>query len=120
MWETSYQPLYVPYCVHHLILCKIPACCTLQTLPFLPLMQCAYPLALSVSFNFNDPVYIGALFAFLMLSQRVTGPLMQMAQLVNQYDEARIAVAVVCNCCQSTGGRRPFRAWRARAAARRC
>ena len=28
-----------------------------------------------------------------MLSQRVAGPLMQMAQLVNQYDEARSAVA---------------------------
>ena len=40
----------------------------------------------------NDPVYIGALFAFLMLTQRVSGPLMQMAQLVNQYDEARSAV----------------------------
>jgi len=45
----------------------------------------------------NDPVYIGALFAFLMLSQRVSGPLLQMARLINQYDEARIAVAVVGN-----------------------
>jgi subfamily B ATP-binding cassette protein HlyB/CyaB len=45
----------------------------------------------------KDPVYIGALFAFLMLSQRVASPLMQMAQLVNQYDEARIAVEVVKN-----------------------
>ena len=45
----------------------------------------------------NDPVYIGALFAFLMLSQRVSGPLMQMAQLINQYDEARSAVAMVAN-----------------------
>ena len=43
----------------------------------------------------NDPVYVGALFAFLMLSQRVSGPLLQMAKLINQYDEARIAVAVV-------------------------
>ena len=62
-------------------------------------------LAVSGSFAFgvyfalttNDPVYVGALFAFLMLSQRVAGPLMQMAQLVNQYDEARIAVAIVGN-----------------------
>ena len=45
----------------------------------------------------NDPVFIGALFAFLMLSQRVSGPLMQMAQLINQYDEARSAVATVGN-----------------------
>ena len=48
-------------------------------------------LALSTS----DPVYIGALFAFLLLSQRLTAPLLQMAKLINQYDEARIAVAVV-------------------------
>jgi ATP-binding cassette subfamily B protein len=40
-------------------------------------------------------MYVGALFAFLLLSQRVAGPLMQMAQLVNQYDEARTAVAIV-------------------------
>ena len=45
----------------------------------------------------NDPVYVGALFAFLLLSQRVSGPLMQMAQLINQYDEARTAVAMVGN-----------------------
>ena len=38
---------------------------------------------------------VGALFAFLMLSQRVSGPLLQMARLINQYDEARPAVAVV-------------------------
>src|SRR5262249_20907953 len=48
-------------------------------------------LALSTS----DPVYIGALFAFLLLSQRLAAPLLQMAKLINQYDEARIAVAVV-------------------------
>jgi ATP-binding cassette subfamily B protein len=43
----------------------------------------------------NDPVFVGALFAFVLLSQRVAGPLMQMAQLVNQLDEARGALAVV-------------------------
>jgi ATP-binding cassette subfamily B protein len=43
----------------------------------------------------NDPVYVGSLFAFLMLSQRVSSPLLQAAKLINQYDEARIAVAVV-------------------------
>jgi ATP-binding cassette subfamily B protein len=45
----------------------------------------------------NDPVYVGALFAFLMLSQRVSGPLLQAARLIHQYDEARIAVAVVAH-----------------------
>ena len=43
----------------------------------------------------NDPVYIGALFAFLLLSQRVSAPLLQMARLVNQYDDAQIALGVV-------------------------
>ena len=34
---------------------------------------------------------------FLMLAQRVSGPLMQMAQLINQFDEARSAVTTVRN-----------------------
>ncbi len=57
----------------------------------------SYALGVYFAITSNDPVFIGALFAFLMLSQRVAAPLMQMAQLVNQYDEARIAVAVVSN-----------------------
>ena len=55
----------------------------------------SYAVGVYLALATNDPVYIGALFAFLMLSQRVSGPLLQMARLVNQYDEARIAVAVV-------------------------
>ena len=43
----------------------------------------------------KDPVYVGALFAFLMLSQRVAAPLVQAAQLVTQFDEARAAVSIV-------------------------
>ena len=43
----------------------------------------------------QDPVSIGSLFAFLMLSQRVAAPLIQLSQLVQQYDEARIAVGTV-------------------------
>ncbi|GIQ73812.1 peptidase domain-containing ABC transporter [Bradyrhizobium sp. RD5-C2] len=54
-----------------------------------------YALGVYLAITSDDPMYIGALFAFLMLSQRVAGPLMQMAQLVNQYDEARTAVAIV-------------------------
>ncbi len=57
----------------------------------------SYALGVYLALESNDPVYIGALFAFLMLSQRVSGPLMQMAQLINQYDEARSAVATVGN-----------------------
>ncbi len=43
----------------------------------------------------NSGVMIGSLFAFLMLSQRVAGPLMQMAGLITNADEARAAVATV-------------------------
>src|ERR1700733_6576868 len=55
----------------------------------------SYAVGVYLALSTNDPVYIGSLFAFLMLSQRVSGPLLQMARLINQYDEARIAVAVV-------------------------
>jgi ATP-binding cassette, subfamily B, bacterial HlyB/CyaB len=55
----------------------------------------AYALGVYFAITTRDPVYIGALFAFLMLTQRVSGPLLQMAQLINQYDEARSAVTVV-------------------------
>jgi ATP-binding cassette subfamily B protein len=54
-----------------------------------------YALGVYLALTTNDPVFVGALFAFLMLSQRVAGPLMQMAQLVNQYDEAQSAVRMV-------------------------
>ena len=57
----------------------------------------SYAIGVFLALSTKDPVYIGALFAFLMLSQRVSGPLLQMARLINQYDEARIAVAVVGN-----------------------
>ena len=45
----------------------------------------------------NDPVYVGALFAFLMLTQRVAAPLIQASQLISQFDEARAAVGLVAN-----------------------
>ncbi len=55
----------------------------------------SFAVGVYLAITANDPVYVGALFAFLLLSQRVSGPLLQMAKLVNQYDEARLAVAVV-------------------------
>jgi ATP-binding cassette subfamily B protein len=57
----------------------------------------SYAVGVFLALNNNDPVFIGALFAFLMLAQRVSGPLMQMAQLINQFDEARSAVTTVRN-----------------------
>jgi len=62
----------------------------------------SYALGVYFAIATNDPVFVGALFAFLMLSQRVAAPLMQMAQLVNQYDEARIAVGIVGNLVNQT------------------
>jgi subfamily B ATP-binding cassette protein HlyB/CyaB len=55
----------------------------------------SFAVGVYLALSTNDPVYIGALFAFLLLSQRLAAPLLQMAKLINQYDEARIAVAVV-------------------------
>ena len=55
----------------------------------------SYGVGVYLALTTKDPVYISALFAFLMLSQRVAGPLMQMAQLITQGDEARAAVEVV-------------------------
>jgi ATP-binding cassette, subfamily B, bacterial HlyB/CyaB len=57
----------------------------------------SYSVGVYLAISTNDPVYIGSLFAFLMLSQRVSAPLLQMARLINQYDEARIAVAIVAD-----------------------
>ena len=73
----------------------------------------SYAVGVYLALSTNDPVYIGSLFAFLMLSQRVSGPLLQMARLINQYDEARIAVACGRQSRQPAGGRRPF--WQRRA-----
>jgi ATP-binding cassette subfamily B protein len=55
----------------------------------------AFAYGVYMAVTTNDPVFIGSLFIFIMLSQRVAAPLMQMAQLVNQLDEARGAVAIV-------------------------
>jgi subfamily B ATP-binding cassette protein HlyB/CyaB len=57
----------------------------------------SYAVGVFLALDSSDPVFVGALFAFLMLSQRVSGPLMQMSQLINQYNEARSAVAIVGN-----------------------
>ena len=56
-----------------------------------------FALGVYLAMSTKDPVYVGSLFAFLMLSQRVAAPLMQAAQLVQQYDEARIAIGMVAS-----------------------
>ena len=43
----------------------------------------------------KDPMYIGAIIAFMMLTNRVVGPLIQASQSIVQIDEARSAVQLV-------------------------
>jgi ATP-binding cassette subfamily B protein len=45
----------------------------------------------------NDLVYAGALFAFLMLTQRVVHPLIQIAQSIDQWDDMRLAIQVIAS-----------------------
>ena len=52
-------------------------------------------LAAYIAVTSDDPVMIGALIAFGMLSQRVAQPLIQLAHLVQQFDEASRAVQTV-------------------------
>ena len=54
----------------------------------------------------DNPVSVGDLFAFIILVGRVQGPLLQMAQLVTQYDEARVAVGIVAQTESSAAGGR--------------
>jgi ATP-binding cassette, subfamily B, bacterial HlyB/CyaB len=50
-------------------------------------------IAVYLSITTKDPVYVGALFGFMMMSQRVSKPILQAAQSVVQIDEARRAIA---------------------------
>ena len=51
-----------------------------------------FALAVYLAITTNDQFYIGALVAFMMLTQRVAAPLVQLSQLMQQYDEAQLAV----------------------------
>jgi ATP-binding cassette, subfamily B, bacterial HlyB/CyaB len=54
-------------------------------------------LALAVYFaiSTNDQFYVGAIVAFMMLTQRVASPLIQLSHLLQQYDEVQIAVKTI-------------------------
>jgi ATP-binding cassette subfamily B protein len=52
-------------------------------------------LGVYLALSTNEQVYMGALLAFLLLSQRVTGPLTNMGRLIHEFEEARIAVNIV-------------------------
>jgi subfamily B ATP-binding cassette protein HlyB/CyaB len=52
-------------------------------------------VAVYLAISTQEAVYVGALVAFMMLTQRVAAPLMQLSHLLQQYDEARIAVSIL-------------------------
>src|SRR5215472_11455133 len=54
-----------------------------------------FALAVYFAVTSNDQFYIGALVAFMMLTQRVAAPLVQLSQLLQQYDEAQFAVKAI-------------------------
>jgi ATP-binding cassette subfamily B protein len=55
-----------------------------------------YAVGVLIALNSTDSgATVSTLFMFLMLSQRVAGPLMQLANLITNADEARAAVAIV-------------------------
>jgi subfamily B ATP-binding cassette protein HlyB/CyaB len=54
-----------------------------------------FALAVYLAIATNDQLYIGALIAFMMLTQRMAAPLIQLSHLLEQYDEAQIAVKTI-------------------------
>ena len=54
-----------------------------------------FALAVYLAISSNDQYYVGALVAFMMLTQRAAAPLVQLSQLLQQYDEAQFAVKAV-------------------------
>src|SRR5215213_4912990 len=50
-------------------------------------------IAVYLALTTKDPVYVGSIFAFLLMSQRVAKPILQAAQSIVQIDEARRAIA---------------------------
>ncbi len=52
-------------------------------------------LSLGISLVFSGDLSIGALVAFNMLSQRVTGPLVQIVALINQYQQTALSVQML-------------------------
>jgi ATP-binding cassette, subfamily B, bacterial HlyB/CyaB len=54
-----------------------------------------FALAVYFAVTTNDQFYVGALVAFMMLTQRVAAPLVQLSHLLQQYDEMQFAVKAV-------------------------
>ena len=56
-----------------------------------------FTLAVYLAVTTHEEIYPGALFAFMMLSQRVAQPLVQLSQLITQYDEVRVAIGMIAH-----------------------
>ncbi len=54
-----------------------------------------FALSVYLAISTNDPLYVGAIVAFMMLTQRVASPLIQLSHLLQQYDEALFAVRAI-------------------------
>jgi ATP-binding cassette subfamily B protein len=54
-----------------------------------------FALAVYLAISTKEEVYVGALVAFMMLTGRVAQPLIQLSQMITQYDEVRLAVQVI-------------------------
>jgi ATP-binding cassette, subfamily B, bacterial HlyB/CyaB len=54
-----------------------------------------FALAVYLAISTKEEVYVGALVAFMMLTGRVAQPLIQLSQMITQYDEVRAAVQLI-------------------------
>jgi ATP-binding cassette subfamily B protein len=55
----------------------------------------SFALAVYLAVTTHEATYVGALFAFMLLSQRVAAPLVQLSTMLTQFDEARLAVSMI-------------------------
>ncbi len=55
----------------------------------------ALAVGVYIAMTSSNPLSVGDLFAFMILIGRVQSPLVQLAQLINKFDEARAAVMIV-------------------------
>jgi ATP-binding cassette, subfamily B, bacterial HlyB/CyaB len=79
---------------HHAAVGRIGAAGTVTTNVLEKLMQVAV-LGVGAMQVFDGALSIGALVAFTMLSGRVTGPLVQIVALINEYQEAALSVRML-------------------------
>jgi ATP-binding cassette subfamily B protein len=54
-----------------------------------------FALAVYLTVSIQNPVYVGALIAFVMFTNRLAAPLTQLAQLLPEYDEVQESVRVI-------------------------